>query len=105
MNKIIVVGLLSSAGIYCYFLFRNPLSKPVIKPLSKPVVIPKKINVSPNKKVEIKPIPEPVISKPKFKIHFSDDILYKDINEDDIIDIKVKSPDKSDWELIHKLIS
>uniref|UniRef100_A0A6C0C623 Uncharacterized protein n=1 Tax=viral metagenome TaxID=1070528 RepID=A0A6C0C623_9ZZZZ len=103
MNKIIVAGLLSSAGIYCYFLFRNPLSKPAIKPIIKPV---KKIELSPKKNVEIKPIPEHVIPlKPKLKIHFSDDILYKDINEDDIIDIKVKSPDKSDWELIHKLIS
>ena len=102
MNKIIVAGLLSSAGIYCYFFFRKPIIKPVIKPLSKPVVIPKKINVSPKKNVEIKSIPEPVIPKPKpkLKIHFSDDIIYKDIK--DIKDIKVKSPDKSDWTIINK---
>ena len=100
MNKILVAGLLSSAGIYCYFLFRKPIIKPVIKPLSKPVVIPKKINVSNKKKVEIKPIPDPVIPKPKLKIHFSDDITYKDIK--DIKDIKVKSPDKSDWTIINK---
>tara|TARA_Y100000389_G_C17241554_1_gene403372 strand:- start:403 stop:720 length:318 start_codon:yes stop_codon:yes gene_type:complete len=105
MNKIIVAGLLSSAGVYCYFLFRNPLSKPVIKPLSKPVVIPKNKNVSTKKKEEIKPIPEPVISlKPRLKIHFSDDIIYKDIKEDKT-DIKIKTPDKSDWELIHKIIN
>jgi hypothetical protein len=96
MNKIIVAGLLSSAGVYCYFLFKNPiLSKPVIKPIIKPVVISKQINVSPKKKVEIKPIPDPVIPLKPRKLTFSDEIIYKDIK-----DIQIKSPDKNDWEFI-----